>query len=130
MTILPVPSNPSNQWSLADFSSEPATTAPADATGIITATFGPVPDDELWLFDRISVTCNSPAATACTLYLDSADPSRAMDYTPAGNADIADEAQPIQVPATSMLLVQWTGATLGAVGVTRAQWRVLRRPRS
>lgn len=130
MTILPEPSNPSDQWSLSDYRQTPATSAPAPASGVASVIFGPVPDNELWLLDRISVSCTSAAVTVCTLYLDLVDPQHALDYTPSGNYDIADEASPIQIPSSSSLIVQWTGASLGAVGSARTQMRILRRASS
>lgn len=128
MTILPEPGNPSDQWVLGDYRQTPAISSPAVA-GVATVAFGPVPDDELWLLDRITVSCTSSTVTVCTLYLDVIDPQHALDYTPAGNYDIADEASPIQIPATSQLLVVWTGASNGARASARTQMRILRRIR-
>ncbi|MCW2754665.1 MAG: hypothetical protein JWQ32_2076 [Marmoricola sp.] len=128
MTTLPVPSSPSDQWVLNDYKQVVGTSPAAPASGITQLTFGPVPDNQMWLLDRITVSCNSAAVTTCTLYLDIAsDPLHALDYTPSGNYDVADEAAAIQIPTNSSLIVQWTGATPGAVGNARAQLRVLLR---
>ena len=122
MTILPEPSSPIEQWSINDYQQRSAQSPAAAADGVIQVAFGPVPDNQLWRLERIVVSCTSSAATSCTLYLDYADPAHALDYTPAGNFDISDEAAPVQIPSGSQLLVVWTGASVGAVGTARAQW--------
>jgi hypothetical protein len=129
VTILPQPTSPNDQWILDDYAQRSAA-SPAAAGGVAQVQFGPVPDDRLWFLERLAVSCNSSSATTCTLYLDIIDPTHALDYTPAGNFDIADEAAPIQLPTGSTLLVVWSNASAGAIGTARAQFVVMRRQTS
>jgi hypothetical protein len=127
VTILPQPTASSAQWTFDDYSQDYEESAAAGAAGICQLEFGPVPEDQLWLLERITVSCSSAAATECTLYVDRNDPSRMLDYTPAGNSDVADESAPIQLPTGTTLLVVWDGASVGAIGTARVQFQVLRR---
>lgn len=130
MTILPVPGSPSDQWILNDYRQVPASSGAAGAAGTCQVTFGPVPDNELWFLERLTVSCTSTTVSTCGVYLDLADPAHLLDWTPTGNSDIADEAAPIQVPSGSALLVVWANASVGAVGSARAQFTIMRRPAS
>lgn len=126
MTILPVPAPSSAaQWVFDDYGQDYDSAVAAG--GVCEVDFGPVPQDQLWLLERVVVSCTSPAATSCTLYADTIDPSRALDYTPAGNFDVSDEACPVQLETGTTLLVVWSGATNGARGTARIQYRILRR---
>lgn len=128
MTILPVSSSPASQWQLSDYSSEFLSSDPA-AGGLATVEFDQVPDSELWMLERASVFCDSETPTTFAFYLDQVDPARVLDYTNSGNSDVADESQPIQIPAGSILIGQWAGASAGAVGTVRVQYTILRNDR-
>lgn len=83
--------------------------ATVDADGVADITLGPF--GQLVLVDRIAIKNDGAGASVCTVYVGSADPKNAADYTPAGAADVADEVNPIRVPPNSALLIRWTGAT-------------------
>ncbi len=96
---------------------------PADVTGIVTATFGPVPGDQVVLVERITVASDSTAPTAVTVYLGSVDAGNVVDSTGEGNSAVADEVQPILVPSGQMLIFRWVGVTTGKRGFGRIQYR-------
>lgn len=116
-------------WYLHDFRQQVIYSQPA-AGGLATASLPEVPYDELWLLDRIVVQSDSASATAAFLYLDQVDDRNVLDGTRVGNFDVADQAQPIQIPGSSRLLVQWQGASNGAVGIARVQLRLMRQATS
>lgn len=127
MTILPRPAPSSAaQWVFDDYEQDYAVSKPA-AGGTCQVAFGPVPEDQLWLLERVTVACTSSTATTCTLYADVIDPGRVLDYTPTGNLDVADESCPIQLESGTTLLAVWSAASAGAVGTARVQFRILRR---
>lgn len=97
----------------------PGVTAPA-VGGVMEVGFA-TPADRVWQIERIAVSSTSAAVTTAIVYVGAVDPANIVDLTPAGNADIADEINPIVVPANSVLRVRWTGATDGAVGTARIQ---------
>lgn len=78
-----------------------------------------------YLIDRISVYSNSSTTTACTIYCGNASPENVVDYTPAGNYDIADENSPIYIPAGSKVSVVWTGVSSTADCYVRLQYRIV-----
>lgn len=75
-----------------------------------------VPGDRVWQIERIAVSSTSATVTTATVYVGGVDPANMVDFTPAGNGDIADETQPILVPGNSVVQVRWTGATDNSVG--------------
>jgi hypothetical protein len=99
----------------------------AAAGGTCQAVLPAVPDGDLWLIERIVVTCTSSTATTAVVYVDQASASSIVEGTQSGNLDFADENQPIEVDGSRALLVVWSGASNGAIGTVRAQIRVLRR---
>lgn len=127
MTVLPQPLPVSSQWAASDYGTGQDTTGPANVGGTCSVELLTVPADELWLLERVVVSCTSSQASACTLYLDYVDPGRAIDFTPAGNGDVADSAPPVQLQSGTTLLAVWTGCSAGAKGTIRGQWVVLRR---
>lgn len=114
-------------WQLHDFAQRALTTKPA-AAGVCAVALGPVPQDELWLIDRMVVSNDSPTPTIAGIYLDSVDPARAIDGTLEGNFDVADLASAIQLPGGTALMCQWEGASDGATGTLRVQWQIMRKP--
>lgn len=103
------------------------TTPAATASGTVTGTFQPVPAGRLWLVERIVVSCTSSTPTAAAFYTDNVNAAGLVEGTSAGNFDIADENSPLAVDGGSTLIVQWTGASVGAVGTCRVQVRELMR---
>jgi hypothetical protein len=80
-----------------------------------------VPQDRVWQIERIVVSTTSAAVTSASVYVGTADPANLVDFTPAGNGDVADEVHPIVAPAGNALRIRWTGMTAGAVGTVRLQ---------
>ncbi len=124
---LPTHGYSASEWRLHDFQQRAVTTEPAAAAGVCRCELPPVPQDELWLIDRMVVSTDSTTDTIAYVYLDAIDPVRAIDGTWWGNFDVADLASAIQLPGGTVVLCEWTGASLGAVGTLRAQWQILRR---
>jgi len=126
--FVPVQQLDASSWALADYA-QAAAAADVDA-GTITVTFEQVPDGELWLVDRIVVSCTSTTATRALVYDgDPSDPRRIWDGTQSGNFDAADNASPIQLPAGSQLVVVWSDEPdPGSRGTAFAQWAIMRRP--
>lgn len=112
---------------VVDYRSQFARSAPADAAGIATVEFGPVPSGLLWLVQRMRVMTNSATASTLAVYAGPVDDSNMVDGTIVGNQDTADEASPILVDSNLMLTLQWTGATPGAIGTARIQHQVVQR---
>ncbi len=126
MTVLPIPSSAALAWRLHDYKQLAAESQPAVA-GVMRAELPQLPQDELWLVHRIVVQSDSSTPTEARVYLDRPDPQRLVDGTRAGNFDVADMASPIQVPGSSVLICEWTGASVGATGAMHVQAIVLTR---
>lgn len=109
-----------------------ATTGPAaGADATIFVVMDPVGADDLWLIDRFSVTCTSTTPTTAAHYagasLSDATPQNLLEGTSNGNLDFADESSGVQLEGSRSLLTVWTGASAGAIGTVRVQYRLLRR---
>lgn len=129
--FLPVQSSAAGGWSLWDFRQETLSSPQATASGQqLYVTLGPVPQDELWLINRLVVSCDSSLDTTAGVYLDVIDPARAIDGTDTGNFDVADYASPLQLPGATAMVCAWEGAAAGAQGILRAQYQVMRKPSS
>jgi hypothetical protein len=113
-------------WGLADFG-QASKSDVAGVDGSIEVSFDQVPDGELWLVDRMVVSCDSAARTRALVYAGVVDVRALRDGTESGNFDVADMASPIQLRTGDQLVVAWSSATPGAAGVAFAQWTVLRR---
>lgn len=114
-------------WRLHDFQQSYLTSKPATAAGLCRVELPTVPQDEVWLIDRMVVSTDSTTDTVAFFYLDAVDPTRGIDGTWWGNFDVADYASPIQLPGGVTLLCEWTGASVGTVGTLRVQYQLLRR---
>lgn len=125
MTVLPYQLAAAAQWKLVDYGRDELTSAPA-AGGKCRVEFEQVPPGELWLVDRVVVSCTSAVQTTALVYEDVEQPGRLRDGTPTGNLDTGDMSSPLQVPAGSALIVVWQNASTGAVGTAYLQWSVLR----
>jgi len=102
-------------------------TATAGASGSAQTALGPCPEGYCWYVERIS----SHGPTAGTkLDVDVADnntandPAWRMDFSATANDDIADEQQPIYVPAGHWLVFNWSGATSGDILKASVQYAV------
>ncbi len=125
MVWLPQETSPGRRWVLHDYRHRVKSTDPA-AAGVAELEYEQVPQDELWLVDRVVVQSTSSAATVAHLYLDTIDDRHVIDGTRVGNFDVADMASPIQLLGSTVLRVRWLGADDGAVGTCRIQLVVLR----
>lgn len=125
MTVLPYQLPAAGQWELVDYGRAQLVSGPA-AGGKCRVEFEQVPPGELWLVDRIVVSCTSAVQTTALIYEDVEQPGRLRDGTPTGNLDTGDMASPLQVPSGSGLIVVWLNATAGAIGTAYLQWSVLR----
>jgi hypothetical protein len=112
---------------VVDFRTAAGTTAPADASGVITYEFPPVDAGYLWLVERITVMCPSTTPTQAIVYAGGVSPTNFVDGTDRGNLDTADESSPILVDSSVVLTCQWTGASLGARGTVRVQYQLVQR---
>lgn len=78
------------------------------------------------LVDRILVQTTSTTPTTASFYLGQVAAEALIEYTGSGDIDVADEVQPLFVPSGSSLICRWRGASAGAQGVVRYQFRVAR----
>jgi hypothetical protein len=110
-----------------DYVSTFQVTKPADATGVMTATFDPVPPGLFWLIERITVSTTSATPTTVMVYAGDPSPYTYVDGSAAGNLDVADESSPILVNSATSLTAVWAGASVGAVGTIRIQYQLVSR---
>lgn len=94
--------------------------------GSIDAVLEPVQGDIVLLVDRLLVQTTSTAPTTASFYLGAVAAEQLVEYTGSGDIDVADEVQPILVPGSTPFICRWRGASAGAVGLVRIQFRVAR----
>lgn len=123
------PAAGSVQFAVADYIDAPLTTEAADATGICTARFDGPGGSDMWLVDRITVWSNSTAETTASVYVGQVGLAGLRDLTIVGNSDIADENQPIVVPSSQPLIVEWTGVAVGAICHANIAYRLVNKVR-
>lgn len=123
---LPTQAPALSKWSVWDYGLRIWTSAAAAANGVALIELGQVPDNELWLIDRIVISCTSSADSAFGLYRDAIALGNRLDWTDLGNDNIADESAPITVQPATVLLAQWTDADPASVGSITLQWTILR----
>lgn len=95
----------------------------AGVTGKVEAVFGPVASDQVVMIERITVATDSSDPTTATVYLGEVDPGNVLDASPSGNSDVADEVQPILIPAGQRAVIQWVGMNPGTRGYCRLQYQ-------
>lgn len=93
----------------------------ADASGVAVLQLGAPPLESWWLVGRLVVRTNSAAATEARVYVGEVTPTNQEDATPSGNLDVADYPQGLHVAGGALLIVEWTGATVGATCYASAQ---------
>lgn len=121
-----IPASTPPQWSLYNYGAVVASGGPANAAGIIDVTVAEVPQDELWLIDRIVVSCTSSKTTTAYLYLNSPNDQNVVEGSANGNFDIADENSPVQVHGGTTLVNRWSGADPGAAATIRIQYTIMK----
>jgi hypothetical protein len=114
-------------WQLVNWRDLVKKSAPAPASGIITVELDPVPPDELWLLDRMVVQCTSTKTTTAKVYSGTVDPAALIEATLAGNLNAGDWPGGLLLRSMTSLIVQWTGASTGAVAILTGQARIMRR---
>lgn len=115
---------PDSRFRTVGYDSVVGQSAPA-AGGAMEAVFGPVPQGTAWLVERVLVITNSATPTTCFIFLGEARDQNLIEGTNSGNLDVADEASPIMVPGNTELRVRWGGASDGAIGTCRVQYRAI-----
>ena len=113
-------------WALADYRTLRARTGPA-AGGIATVTLEQLAGDQMWLIDHAVVACTSSTPTEVRWYETTPADVGLLDGTARGNFDVADWPNGLQLIPSQSLVVQWTGASDGAVGTVTLQYRLMRR---
>lgn len=116
-----------SQWALADYVTLQKRSTPAAADGLCTIVLDQLDDNELWLIDHAVVSCTSSVFTTLRFYAAAVTDLNLLDGSSSGNFDVADWPNGLQLQPTSSLIVQWSGASTGAVGTLTLQARSLRR---
>lgn len=125
--LLPTSTSAASQWAVWDYGAR-TLQSPAAAGGFALVEFPAVPDNELWLIDRMVVQLTPAAGKKAELYIDNADdPGQLIDASYIGDLDIGDFASPHLLQATQRLLVKWPGAVNGAFARARMQYTILRK---
>lgn len=103
-------------------------TATANSSGVAVTSFGPCAEGFCWYVERISFHAPTAGTVAHVLVQPTNTPtldySDRQDYTPTASDDIADELNPVYVPAGYFLNVYYTGCTSGDVVTTSIQYSV------
>ena len=73
------------------------------------ATLPQIPNDELWLVNRLVVQTDAEVPTFVRVYLDLVEPTRIVDGADDGNFTVTDMSSPLQVPGSSSLICRWDG---------------------
>jgi hypothetical protein len=126
MTILPVALPSASSWTLIDYVSVQRRSAPA-AGGFAQLEFDQLDQTEMWLIDHAVVKCDSTTPTDLRWYAGAVADLALLDGSSAGNFDVADWNAGLQIQPASSLVVRWSGASAGAIGVVTLQARVMRR---
>jgi hypothetical protein len=129
MTALIVPTGlpAASGWALSDFRTAVVTTGPA-AGGVATGTFEQLESNELWLIDRIVVSCTSTTDTVVRIYDTVVTPGTLLTGSDRANFDEADypSASGVQLHPSRYLVAVWSGCSAGAVGTINVQFREMR----
>lgn len=125
---LPVQAAVAGKWQLWDYQVKRLRTpVVAGADGKMAVELQQVPDNELWLVDRIRVSSTSVIKSQVYLYEnDATSLENVIDGSLSGNFDVADNASPILLVGGIRLVFQWEGAEAGSLGFARVQWTILR----
>lgn len=123
---LPTQTPAASKWSVWDYQDRSKTTPAAAADGLCRVEFDQVPDNELWLIDRIVISNDSTFETVFSLYKQAVADGNRLDGTDIGNLNVADESAPIVVQPNTLLIALWTGASTGARGMISIQYTIMR----
>lgn len=116
----------SSSWQLADWLTPSWSSQPATG-GRATITCDQLDNDELWLIEHAVVSCTSSTDTRVRWYDSGVDVQRLRDGSDSGNFDVADWPRGLVLRPSTQLVVEWTGASNGAVGTLTLQVQQLRR---
>jgi hypothetical protein len=113
------PPTPARQWR----TNIPIASKIAGSDGICTAQIGPVSNGQTWFVEWIRVKNNSSSPTALEMFKNSIDDFHSIDSTLAGNDNwfSAPGSPGYWLGESEILIFQWSGASVGAVGVVNAQ---------
>ncbi len=115
-----LPSGGAAGWQLVDYR-ELQRSAAATSSGVVTIELDQLPNDEMWLVDRLVAYCTSSTASTMRLYLNSVSAVNFRDGTASGNFDVSEYPRGLLVRPASGLVAQWTGCSAGAVGTITLQ---------
>lgn len=121
----PPASAQSGGWQLVDRITR-AYSATADASGTATVSSLQLDAGLFWSIEHMVCWASSGARSTFRLYENTVDPLQLMDGTDAGNFCVADWSTGLLLSPSSLLLMQWTGADVGAACRVRLQASVLR----
>lgn len=124
--ILPQQLSAASAWQLVDVLYAVASTLPA-VGGVASVELPQVGGTEKWLVDHAVVSCTSSTPTQLRWYEGAAAPVALLDGSGSGNFDVGDWPQGMLVSPAQSLVARWTGASDGAVGTVRVQYRLYAR---
>lgn len=78
-------------------------------------------EGQAFLVERIDVSTNSSNATTASVQVGGYE----LDFTPAGNHDVAQENPPIAVPSGAVLSIVWSNCNPGDQCTAVVQYRVV-----
>lgn len=95
-----------------------------ESGGEIEARLEPVPQNKVWLIERIVVQCTSSVATDAKIYAGDANPINLVDATPGGgNLNVADQFNPVRLDPGQRLTCVWDNTPDGgSIGTIRVQY--------
>lgn len=114
-------------WVLSDFLRRTITSPPAPAGQSAVAQGEQLQADVMWLIDHLVSYSTSTKQTTLRLYSGQVGPGFLLDGTEAGNFNVADWPNGLQLEPASSLVAVWSGSTAGTVGTVVVQGRVMRR---
>jgi len=117
---------PASSWTVTDYITRSARSSAA-AAGVCQVQLPELDQNQLWLITHAVVSCTSSTPTTVRWYAGSVLDLNLLDGSGSGNFDIADWPNGLQLQPTTSLIVQWTGASAGAIGTVTLQARTLRR---
>lgn len=115
-------SGSASQWQMVDWRYVTGRSELA-AGGVATVELVQLPDDEMWLVDRMVAQCDSTTDTAVRVTVG----TLLVDGSNTGNFDVSESPNGILVRSSTSLRAEWVGASAGAVADLTLQVRVLRR---
>jgi hypothetical protein len=98
----------------------------SSGTGQVDITFDPAGVDGIRQIERAVISTDSAGAPVAGIYMDSVSALNLLDYASSAAFAIADEDPPIRIPASSKIIVRFTGLSAGARVRARLQFSIIR----